>query len=79
MFDDSDNELEKSYRPPPKPAQLKNESKPAQTKVDAKKKSNFDDSDDDEIEFKPPPTRETQPVKKAPAKAVLDSDEDDDF
>ena len=29
MFDDSDNELEKSYRPPPKPAQAKVEVKPA--------------------------------------------------
>lgn len=51
MFDDSDNELEKSYRPPTKPVVVK---------VEVKKKSNFDDSDDEvEAAYNPPPTRAT--------------------
>lgn len=40
MFDDSDNEMEKSYRPP---------AKPVAAKIEVKKKSNFDDSDEEEV------------------------------
>lgn len=69
MFDDSENELEKSYKPPAKAV-----------KVEVKKKSTFDDSEEEEVEFKPPPTRATQPIKKAAAKKQFDdSDDEDDF